>query len=214
MRLKNFVQSASCVKLPNALFMVSNDSTLASLRPDSAVLIAALFSPACSLTLPPDAASGLLPSEQPSLPGAHTSTATTPSFTDAGVRGLLSSECSRKWMCGPNASSGSLLFQPPSRSNTWSSGQGKGRSKRDPGMRPACGAHQRSSPHHSCGTMSARPVTCAMASALRMRCVWWLTSAKWPCTLVRSMRLLCGPAVLSSSSSPSIWKVMKPPGWS
>jgi hypothetical protein len=46
---------------------------------------------------------------------------------------------------------------------------------------PVWGAHQRSRPHHSSGTTSARlSSTELMAKAWRRRSSWWLTSVKWP----------------------------------
>ena len=59
-------------------------------------------------------------------------------------------------------------------------GQRYGKSSIEFGMRPLCGAHQRSQPQYSFGMTSARPSTCASASASRTCFIWWFTSAKWP----------------------------------
>ena len=99
----------------------------------------------------------------------------------------------------------------PSRSSTWSAGHKKGSLNSLPGIVPACGAHQRSRPHHSGGSTSVRLSTVASAIAWRSCLNWWLTRSKWPWTLARSILPVRGPPRASRSAGRSGSYVSRPP---
>jgi hypothetical protein len=69
------------------------------------------------------------------------------------------------------------------------------------------GAQYLSTPHQSSGMISARPVSCAIASALRSRSSWWFISLKWPSRLA-SLRPPFGAALASSSCGMSMSNTM------
>ena len=84
-------------------------------------------------------------------------------FLDSASYGNLRSYLIGAWVRGRPRKSAHC-----SRSSTWSAGQRKGSGRDAPGMVPVCGAHQRSAPHHSAGSTSARRSAPASASAFRI----------------------------------------------